>query len=75
MPLPSIPVLAFAFLLSLLTGVLRFRARVAHHTATPPKALRGANRSTRDNSSFPQKTLVVVQVALSKWSYWRAPAF
>jgi len=33
--------------------------------AQPAEALRGANRSTRDRSSLPQKTLVVFQAALA----------
>ena len=33
--------------------------------ADPAEALRGANRSTRDSSSLPQKTLVVLQATLS----------
>jgi predicted permease len=63
---PSLPVLAFAFLVSLLTGVLFgvAPAWLASH-AQPAEALRGANRSTRDHSSIPQKTLVVLQAALS----------
>jgi predicted permease len=63
---PSLPVLAFAFGLSLLTGVI-FGAAPAwlatrHH---PAEALRGANRTTRDHSSFPRKALLVMQAALS----------
>ena len=63
---PSLPVLAFAFLVSLITGVLFgvLPAWLASH-AQPAEALRGANRSTRDRSSIPQKTLVVLQAALS----------
>jgi predicted permease len=63
---PSLPVLAFAFLLSLLTGVLfgTAPAWLATH-AEPAEALRGVNRSTRDRSSLSQKALVVVQAALS----------
>jgi predicted permease len=63
---PSIPVLAFAFLLSLVTGML-FGSAPAWLTShsDPADAMRGANRSTRDQSSFPQKTLVIVQAALS----------
>jgi predicted permease len=63
---PSLPVLAFAFLVSLITGVFFgvFPAWLALH-AQPAEALRGANRSTRDRSSIPQKTLVVLQAALS----------
>jgi predicted permease len=62
----SVPVLAFAFGLSLLTGVI-FGA-VPAWIATrrdPVEALRGANRSTRDHSSLPRKALLVVQAALS----------
>ncbi|QNI33085.1 ABC transporter permease [Alloacidobacterium dinghuense] len=63
---PSLPVLAFAFGLSLLTGIL-FGTAPAWLTsrADPAEALRGANRSTQDHSSFPQKILVIVQAALS----------
>ncbi|MGP8187647.1 MAG: ABC transporter permease [Terracidiphilus sp.] len=63
---PSLPVLGFALLASLLTGVLFgvAPAWLASH-AQPTEALRGANRSTRDRSSLPQKALVVVQAAFS----------
>ena len=63
---PSLPILAFAFGLSLVTGAL-FGTAPAWLTshADPAEALRGANRSTRDRSSLPQKTLVVVQATLS----------
>ena len=33
--------------------------------ADPAEALRGANRSTRDSSFLPQKTLAVVQATVS----------
>jgi predicted permease len=63
---PSLPVLAFAFGLSLLTGVL-FGTAPAWFTSrgNPVEALRGANRSTRDSATLPQKILVVVQATLS----------
>ena len=63
---PSLPVLGFAFLVSLVTGVLfgTGPAWLSSH-AQPAEALRGANRSTRDRSSLPQKALVVFQAALS----------
>src|ERR1700749_732255 len=63
---PSLPVLAFAFALSLITGMLFGTAPAwfASH-ADPAEALRGANRSTHDRSSLPQKILVVVQATLS----------
>jgi predicted permease len=63
---PSLPVLGFAFLLSLVTGALfgTAPAWIASH-ADPAEALRGANRSTKDRSSFSQKALVVVQATLS----------
>jgi len=63
---PSLPVLGFAFLASLLTGVLfgTGPAWLSSH-AQPAEVLRGVNRSTRDRSSLPQKALVVFQAALS----------
>lgn len=63
---PSLPILAFAFGLSLITGLL-FGTAPAWLTsrANPAEALRGANRSTRDRSSLPQKALVVVQATIS----------
>jgi len=63
---PSLPVLGFAFAVSLLTGALfgTAPAWLSSH-AQPAEALRGVNRSTRDRSSLPQKALVVLQAALS----------
>lgn len=63
---PSLPVLGFAFAVSLLTGVLFGVApawMMAH--ANPIEALRGANRSTGQGSSLMQKSLVVIQAAVS----------
>ncbi len=63
---PSRPILAFAFVLSLVTGVIFgvAPAWIASHS-DPAEALRGANRSTRDRSALPQKSLVVAQAAFS----------
>ncbi len=63
---PSWEVLGFAFLVSLVTGILfgTAPAWLSLH-AQPAEALRGINRSTRDRSSLPQKALVVFQAALS----------
>jgi predicted permease len=65
-PTPSLPVLGFAFLLSLVTGIV-FGVAPAWITShsDPAETLRGAGRSTRDRSSLPRKSLVVLQVALS----------
>jgi predicted permease len=63
---PSLPVLGFAFLVSLATGILfgLGPAWLSSH-AQPADALRGGNRTTRDYASLPQKSLVVFQAALS----------
>lgn len=63
---PSLPVLAFAFGASLLTGIL-FGIAPAWMTANthPIEALRGAGRSTGRNAAWGQKSLVVAQAALS----------
>jgi predicted permease len=63
---PSLPVLGFAFLLSLVTGIVFgiVPAWITSHS-DPAEALRGVNRSTRDRASLPQKSLIVVQAALS----------
>jgi len=63
---PSLPVLAFALGVSILTGIL-FGVAPAWITAraNPVEALRGANRSTDRNSGWGQKSLVVIQAALS----------
>ena len=63
---PSLPVLAFAFATSLLTGIL-FGIAPAWITAKadPVEVLRGANRSTGRNAAWGQKSLVIVQAALS----------
>jgi predicted permease len=63
---PSPAVLGFAFLVSLVTGVLFGTAPAwLSSRAHPAEALRGVNRSTRDGSSLPQQALVVLQAALS----------
>ncbi len=63
---PSLPVLGFAFALSLVTGIVFgvVPAWITSHS-DPAEALRGVNRSTRDRDSLPQKSLIVVQAALS----------
>lgn len=63
---PSLPVLGFAFLLSLVTGMVFgiVPAWISSHS-DPAEALRGVSRTTRDHSSLPQKSLIVIQAALS----------
>src|SRR5438876_156495 len=63
---PSLMVLAFAFALALVTGIIfgATPAWLAHRT-DPADALRGSGRGTRDHSSFARKALLVVQATLS----------
>jgi predicted permease len=63
---PSLPVLGFAFALSLATGVLFGTAPAWLAMRTDPvEALRGAGRGTSDRSSLPRKLLLVAQATLS----------
>jgi len=63
---PSLPVMAFALFLSLLTTVLFAGAPAwISSKADAGEALRGAQRSIREGSSLPQKSLIVLQAALS----------
>jgi predicted permease len=63
---PSLVVLAFAFGLALLTGIIFGAAPAWLATRTDPaEALRGSGRGTRDRSSFTRKALLVVQATLS----------
>jgi len=63
---PSLLVLGFAFLISLITGILFgiAPAWLSSH-AQPAEVLRGSNRSIRDRASLPQMVLVIVQAAMS----------
>jgi macrolide transport system ATP-binding/permease protein len=63
---PSPIVMGFAFALSLVTGLVFgiAPAWITSHSE-PAEALRGSNRSTRDRSSLVQRSLVVLQAALS----------
>lgn len=64
--LPSPLVLGFAFAVALLTGIIFGAAPAWFATRTDPvEALRGAGRSTSDNSSFTRQALLVLQAALS----------
>ena len=58
--------LAFAFGLALITGVVFGAAPAWFATRTDPvEALRGSGRSTSDHSSFARTALLVVQATLS----------
>jgi predicted permease len=64
--MPSLIVLAFAFGLALVTGIIFGAAPAWLATRTDPaEALRGSGRGTRDRSSLARKALLVVQATLS----------
>ncbi len=63
---PSLPVLAFAVGVSLITALLFSLAPAWLATRTDPaQAMRSSTRSTTDASSTPQRLLVILQAALS----------
>jgi macrolide transport system ATP-binding/permease protein len=63
---PSLPVLGFAFLLSIVTGLIFGVAPAWMSTrADPSEGLRGSSRSSTAHASRPQRVLVIVQAALS----------
>ncbi|HEX4379035.1 MAG TPA: ABC transporter permease [Candidatus Acidoferrum sp.] len=63
---PSVPVLLFAVGLSLITGIVFGIAPAwMASRSNPADTLRGAGRGTSEKSSTVQKSLIVVQVALS----------
>ena len=63
---PSLPILGFALLLSLVTGVVFGVAPAWFGTrADPSEGLRGGTRSIGGQATRPQKALIVVQAALS----------
>ena len=63
---PSMPILLFAFGVSMATGIAFGIAPAWMATRVDPiEALRGASRSTARTGSLPRKTLVVFQAALS----------
>jgi predicted permease len=63
---PSLMVLAFAFGVALVTGIVFGAAPAWLATRTDPvDALRGAGRSTSDHSSVARKALLIVQATLS----------
>jgi predicted permease len=64
--MPSLIILAFAFGLALVTGIIFGAAPAWLATRTDPaEALRGSGRGTSDRSSFARKALLVVQATLS----------
>ena len=63
---PSMPVLGFAFLVALTTGIVFGAAPAWFATRTDPvDALRGSGRGSSDRSSIAQRVLLVVQATLS----------
>jgi len=64
--MPSLPVLGFAFILALTTGLIFGAAPAWFATRTDPaEALRGSGRATRDQSSWARKALLITQATFS----------
>jgi predicted permease len=63
---PSLPVLLFTLVISVLTGII-FGIAPGWMTShvDPAEALRGSNRSVRGGGSIAQKSLVIAQAAMS----------
>jgi predicted permease len=65
-PNPSLPVLAFAFVVSLLTGIgFGIAPALISSGSDPSEVLRGSSRTATDRHSIPQRSLVVIQAVLS----------
>ena len=63
---PSLPVLAFAFALALVTGIIFGAAPAWFATRTDPaEALRSSGRSATGRSTFARKALLIVQFSVS----------
>ena len=63
---PSLPVLAFAFVLALLTGIIFGAAPAWFATRTDPaEALRTSSRSATGRSTFARKILLILQFSVS----------
>jgi len=63
---PSLPVLGFAFLLSLVTGLVFGTVPAWFATRTDPvEALHGSRRSTQESSALARKALLIVQATVS----------
>ena len=63
---PSWPVLGFTFVVCLCTGIVFSMAPAwASSQAQPAEALRGASVASRDRASMPQRTLIILQLAMS----------
>ncbi len=64
--MPALPVLGFAFAVSVLTGLI-FGVAPAWMSSReqPANAMRGTNRSTQDRPSWLQRSLVILQASLS----------
>jgi predicted permease len=63
---PSPTILAFAFAISLATGILFGIAPAwIYSNSQPIDSIRGASRSTSDSSSLPQRLLIIFQASLS----------